>query len=164
VHPFRSLSLVLLAAAFAAAPAVAGPLAPSKPSQLVTVRYLETGCPLAAPDPGTTANALDEMSTLEGLQQPFVIPPRQALVITSVNFTVVGEAGDSFGMNLIAVNGTQRAVLAQALVKTEAEGVGSLTIPIPTGIAIREGNALCMVASAGGTPAGAVTGFFAKDK
>jgi hypothetical protein len=155
---------IALAAALAT-PAGAGPLLPTKASQLVTARVLEgADCPLAVPDPGTTANVVDDMSTLEGIQQAFVIPPRQALVVTTVNFVVVGPAGDEFGMNLIAVNGTQRAVLAQGLVVTGTEGVGSVTINLPTGIAVREGNALCMVSSAGGNPFGAVTGFFTKAK
>jgi hypothetical protein len=161
MRALRVLTLLFLAGA----PAAAGPLFPTKPSQLVAARVLAgDDCPAPAPEPNTTARIIDDMSTLEGIQQPFVIPPRQALVITSVNFVVVGDVGASFGMNLIAVNGTQRAVLAQALVKTEAEGVGSVTIPLPTGIAVREGNALCMVASSGGTPVGAVTGFFTKAK
>jgi hypothetical protein len=164
VRTLRSLRVLLLASAFAAAPALAGPLAPSKPSQLVTARVVDSDCPLAEPDPGTTANMMDEMSTLEGLQQPFIIPPRQVLVITAVNFVAVGTPGDSYGMNLIAVNGTERAVLAQGLVKTEAEGVGSTTINLPSGIAVREGNALCVVGSAGSGPFGAVTGYFAKDR
>lgn len=163
MHRRHLLGLALAAAL--ATPAGAGPLSPTKPSQLVTARVLDGDtCPLAEPDPGTTASTIDDMSTLEGIQQAFVIPPRQALVITTVNFVVVGAAGDEFGMNLIAVNGTQRAVLAQGLVKTGTEGVGSVTINLPTGIAVREGNALCMVSSAGGSPFGAVTGFFTKAK
>jgi hypothetical protein len=157
----------VLAAALAAAvafPVAAGPLAPSKPSQLVTARVISTNCPLAEPDPGASANAIDAMSTLEGLQQAFVIPPNQVLVATSVTFVVVGTPGDFYGMNLIAVNGQQRAVLAQEVVEAVGDGIGTKTIVLPTGIAVREGNALCMVSSAGGEPFGSVTGFFAKDK
>jgi hypothetical protein len=86
----RTLRAALLASAFAAAPSLAGPLAPSKPSQLVTARAVDADRPLAEPDPGTTARMIDEMSTLEGLQQPFVIPPRQVLVIRAVNLVAAG--------------------------------------------------------------------------
>jgi hypothetical protein len=159
----RLLAGALVALALAL-PAAAGPLAPSKPSQLVTARVVSTNCPLTEPVPNASANAIDEMSTLGGLQQALVIPPKQVLVITSVTFVAVGPPGEIYGMNLIAVNGQEHAMLAQEVVEVIGEGLGTKTIVLPTGIAVREGNALCMVASEGGEPFGSVTGFFAKDK
>jgi hypothetical protein len=163
VRTSRSLRVALLASAFAAAPSLAGPLAPSKPSQLVSARAVSTPCPTVHPVE-ITPYAIDQMTTIDGLQVPFVIPPKQVFVITHVHLAASGATANAeVGIFLISVVGMDGGVLTEGTVHTSASGRGSTNIDLPTGIAVRPGTTICATTT-DGAAFGSVTGFFAKDK
>jgi hypothetical protein len=147
----------------AALPASAGPLAPTKPSQLVTARALGTDCPFDDGEPSSSAKLIDSMTTIEGTSQPFVIPPKQALVITGVHILAGGAPDTTVGMNLLVLNGPGVAVLIERSGRTDAGGNVTIDVTLPTGLPVRAGNQLCVASSLVGV-GGSVTGFFVKDK
>ena len=153
----------LCALLIAAPPASAGPLAPSKPSQLVTARALGTECPFDDSEPSNSARLIDSMTTIEGTTQPFVIPPKQALVITSVHILAGGAPDTNVGMNLIVLNGSGVAILVERSGRTDAGGSVTVDVTLPSGLPVRAGNQLCVASSVLGV-GGSVTGFFVKDK
>jgi hypothetical protein len=159
-------SLRAFAAALACAlavPAAAGPLAPSKPSQLVTARSVSTPCPTVHPAE-LTPYAIDSMTTIDARDVPFAIPPKQAFVITHVHLAAGNATPNTqIGVFLIAVVGTNGGVLAEAAVQTDGAGRGSTSFDLPTGIAVREGTTICG-SSADGSGFASVTGYFTKDK
>ena len=159
-----ALGAAPFAVVFAAAlPAAAGPLAPSKPSQLVSARAVSTPCPFEAPA-GNNAFQITSMSTPDGVQVPFAIPPKQVFVITSASLNLTGAPADSTAqLYLFAVNGSDGAVLAEGLATSNANGLATVERVLPTGIAVKSGLALCVLGSQGSS-LGSVTGYFTKDK
>jgi hypothetical protein len=160
--PARVAKLALVSALLiASADASAGP-AP-KPSQLVTARASSTPCPIEFSVPNT-GYQITSMSTSDGIQTPFAIPPKQVLVITSVNLNMTGAPANETGqISLIAVNGTDGSVLAEGLGTTNADGLLTIDRILPTGISVRSGVPLCVLGNVGST-LGSVTGYFAKDR
>lgn len=66
------------------APSSAGPLAPTKPSQIVTLDNLAgAACPVIG-------KALDQQILPDGTRKPFVIPPKTVLVVTEVGWGATG--------------------------------------------------------------------------
>jgi hypothetical protein len=140
-------------------PAAAGPLAPTKASQLVTAFTVGAACS-ADPD-GAQFNVMRTLGTPEG---PFVIPPKQVLVITRVELTVGAAApSEDVALRLVGVGGTSAGLLVETRVRTSGAGTGSGVIELPTPVAVRGDTELCATASDGAT-VGVLTGFFAKDK
>jgi hypothetical protein len=151
------------ALALAALPAAAGPLAPSKPSQLVSARAVSTPCPFET-QAGNNAYEITSMSTPDGVQAPFAIPPKQVFVITSAYLTLTGgPANDTAQLYLFAVEGESGSILTEGVAATNASGLAIVERVLPTGIAVKSGKALCVLGSQGNS-LGSVTGFFAKDK
>jgi hypothetical protein len=148
-----------------AVPASAGPLAPSKPSQLVTVRAVSEPCPIKS-SPTTTPYQLTSMSSSDGNQAAFAIPPKQVFVITSASLVVTnGDPNETaqlvvFGLNAAGTDGT---VFVEGYARTDDNGFATFVQTLPTGIAVKSGVRLCALGTTGST-LGAVTGFFAKDK
>ena len=163
--PVRVATLALLSALLVSgAQASAGPLAPSKPSQLVVARAASTPCPV---DGFPTSNPFEItwMSTPDGTPVPFAIPAKQMLVVTSVSLvTTGGVANATAQLLLIAVaSPTELSVLAEGYARTDANGLATYQQSFPTGVAVRSGVTLCIAGTTGST-LGSVTGFFAKDK
>jgi hypothetical protein len=143
----------------------AGPLVPTKASQLVTVRAVSEPCPL---DTSPTANEfqLTSMSSSDGNQTAFAVPPKQVFVVTSASLVVTNAvANQPAQLVLFAVNeaGTDGSVLVEGYSRTDADGFATFVQPLPTGIAVKSGVRLCVIGTTGST-LGAVTGFFAKDR
>ena len=160
MRPRRAVpALVLLAAAAASA----GPLAPTKPSQLVSARAVSTPCPFET-NPGNNAFQITSMSTPRGVQAEFAIPPKQVFVITSAYLTLSGgPANDTAQLYLFAIEGESGSILAEGVAATNASGLAIVDRVLPTGIAVKSGKALCVLGSQGSS-LGSVTGYFTKDK
>jgi hypothetical protein len=161
------VAAALCAITLVASAAAAGPLVPTRPSQLVTVRALRGGsqpCPI---DPTGDLNEpfqIDLMANLAGPQRPLVIPDEKVLVITHVHLiTESAPPNISVKLALIAVTGQDLGVLAETDAITNGDGIASADIDLPSGIAVRPGQPLCAAAGRG-TTFGTVSGFFAKDR
>ena len=146
-----------------ALPAAAGPLAPTKPSQLVSARAVSTPCPFPT-EKGNNAYQITSMSTPDGVQAEFAIPPKQVFVITSAYLTLTGApANDTAQLYLFAVEGDSASILTEGVAPTNANGLAIVERVLPTGIAVKSGKALCVLGSQGNS-LGSVSGFFAKDR
>ena len=166
MHRIRAAARALCMIAVVASAAAAGPLVPTRPSQLVTVRALRGGsqpCPI---DPSGDLNEpfqIDLMANLEGPQRPLVIPDGKVLVITHVHLTTEdAPANTNVKLAVIAVTGQDLGVLAETDAITNGDGFASADFDLPSGIAVRPGQPLC--AAGQGTTFGTVSGFFAKDR
>jgi hypothetical protein len=162
----RSSAAAVLAALLAAplaVPASGGALAPTKPSQLISARAVSTPCPTVHPVE-VQPYAIDRMTTIDGIDVPLVIPPKQVFVITHAHLSASGaEANSEIDVHLISVIGNDGGVLTEGSVQTNASGRGSTNIDLPTGIAVRPGTTIC-ASTTDGSGFGSVTGYFTKDK
>lgn len=151
------LSLSALAALALTGPASAGPLAPARASDLVTVYTKNaTPCPVAGV-------AFDTIVLADGTEQPFAIPPKRVLVVTSLDWNLTSA---SPGVAAAPVLGLQTGGASLPLLQgsgvTDSNGTAAGTVTAPTGVVVRSGPQLCLIG--GATPAGLIHGFFAKDK
>lgn len=109
-------SLITFCAAPVALPAA--PLAPSKPSQLVTA-FISSGSSPACPTGIAQHFAASQLLTSSGASVPFVIPPKSVFVVTSFDYSVTaiipdgqlasvgvfaGAAGPQIGMPSLAAS------------------------------------------------------------
>jgi hypothetical protein len=145
----------------------AGPLAPTKASQVVTVTPSgNTVCPL-------TPNGLviDTLNKPDATTASFSIPPGSVLVITQVEMTTIdwSAAGDQCEVGLELQTANSLSFLAHHDDLCNARGQIVATQTFPTGAVVKPGSALCVVGFdlSHGFPLGGanavVHGFFAKD-
>jgi hypothetical protein len=148
-----------------ALPAAAGPLAPSKPSQLVTAWTVGEVCSNEVDGDGAISARFNLMRTLAAGEQPFAIPTKQALVITRADLRVgaVANPGSRVSFVLTAVRNGTVSLLAESSTKTDATGEADVRIELPTGVAVRSGDEVCVTGSSGSF-LGTLNGFFAKDR
>jgi hypothetical protein len=144
---------VLVLAGTLAAPAAAGPLTPTRPSDVVT---LVNG----AGNPCTvTGSALDLRVQPDGTRVPFAVPPGRVLVVTGIDFTTPDAAATDVELFV------ERPPDASQVFVTSTAGGGSASIP---DVIVGSGSALCVRAvpkGGGASPVLAVVhGFLAKDK
>jgi hypothetical protein len=165
MHRARVAARTLCAIAVVASAGAAGPLVPTRPSQLVTVRALRGGsqpCPIDPTGDLSESFQIDLMANLEGPQRPLVIPDENVLVITHVHLTPEdAPANIQVKLAVVAITGTELGVLAETDANTNADGFASADLDLPSGIAVRRGQPLCAAAGRG-TSFGTVSGFFAK--
>jgi hypothetical protein len=144
-------------ALFASASSSAGPLAPTRASDLVVaITKSSTACPVS----GTL---FDTRVLPDGTEEPFVIPPKRVLVVTSVDVALDTSApAGQAGAPVVAIQtATTTLPILQGTVLTDVDGtaVGNVAT---TGAAVRPGVSICLVG--GNTQGGVLHGFFAKDK
>ena len=159
--PFITLA-VLGFALLVATPSFAGPLAPTKASDLVVA-----GTSNSAPDCPIAGRAFDVRFLPDGTEEPFVIPPKRVLVITSVDFNLSSAPPDpgetQTAAPVVALQtGTSSVPLLQGSAFSDTGGQVAGTMVASPGIPVRAGPALCILG--GNTPYGILHGFFAKDK
>ena len=134
--------------------ALAGVLAPSKASDVVTLSN-GPGDPCVV-----TGGALDFRVTKNGTLEPFSIPAKQVLVVTGIDFNTGTTNATNVEIFVEKVPNT-----TQIFVTTVTGGGGSATIP---NAIVGPGSSLCVRATlkAGGTSTifAVVHGFFANDK
>lgn len=136
----------------------AGPLAPGRASDLVTLITKDlTPCAVAGV-------AFDTRVLPDGSAVPFTIPAKHVLVVTSLHFVagaapVAGQTGTA--VLTLATATTSHAVL-QAVGVTDSDGTYAGSAHSEQGVAVRAGATLCLL---GGTStSGVLHGFLAKDK
>jgi hypothetical protein len=159
-----ALALPLLAAL--AASASAGPLAPSRPSQIATLvatAVLDSAC-------GATAYPVDTMRKADGSVVPFVVPPKQIFVVTSMDvFGSADQANRRYLFALLVDNAPNipgGALLVGDAGLTDASGNYAGSVAVPNGVPVPPGAVLCARID-GPTDEPTFTrvhGFFAKDK
>ena len=141
----------------------AGALAPSKPSQVVSLISFGGTCP--------SGGALFGSQTPPdgNFPQPFTIPDGQVLVITEAQLTGSGAtAGASVRILLrreTAAGGISEIV--NQLVQADADGSYNGSFTFPTGVVVKAGALLCAKAVIGGGSFGStgiVHGFLAQDR
>ena len=145
--------------------AFAGPLVPTRPSQLVSAKDgTNTPCPFPS-GPLNTPYLIDRMVGSDGSVVPFAIPEKQVFVITSFDFNFGGPVPDTtVFVQLTAYDAMGAgATLLQGTATTSGNQVGGGSVVAPSGIAVRRDKTLCVTGTAGAT-GGIVHGFFAKDR
>jgi len=157
----------LALALIVAAPGLAGPLAPKKPSDLVTLTRGSTPCPLLM-----GFFLVDTRLQSDGTSAPFSIPPKSVLVVTGMlaasNGGTPGIAGSTIGVGL-SVGAT--TPIYQTVVADASDAFTAQT-SVPSGIVVKSGTNICVVAQDVANPFPTletgfgvqVYGFLAKDK
>jgi hypothetical protein len=160
-----SLASTLLVAA---APNLsAAPLAPSKPSQVVS----GVASAVVSPPCGGLAIGLQPslLGRPDGTTVPFAIPPKSVLVVTSLDFFVAGAASNANVFVQLYARDPASASTAfgsLALAGGLSDAVGAVvgTVQLTAGLVIKPPALPCGVASSGTLSLFIVHGFFAKDK
>lgn len=163
-----SLFLALVLAAAAVTPALAGPLAPSKPSDVVTLM------PNASDGSNGSCNSPElrvdgVIDTSDGSLSPFTIPPKEVLVLTGGTWsdTSVTPNANAFLLLSLRTATTSNNLVATTAVRSDAAGVAAGAFTLEPGIVIKPGASLCAVLDVAGTDTVVfprLTGFLAKDK
>lgn len=143
-------------------PVSAGVLAPTKPSEIVT---LDNGGGIACPAVG---KAIDQQILPDGSRQPFVIPPKTVLVITEVGWgAVFAQAAKATGVVLSAQAPGDQTANAFFIDAAVSDSVGFATKNGAVANAVvSAGRTLCVhpTGSGGGTLTVIVRGFLTKAK
>jgi hypothetical protein len=160
------IALVAVAPLLAAAAAVAaGPLAPTRPSEVVTLA--------ASLDPpgctgGANGTALDRMVTPEGTYVPIAIPPKKVLVLTEIRWRAQVPANEEVFLTLRP--GPEQPGFSGIVLpggRSDANGRVAGAASLGTGVVIRNPAEVCVRLN--GTinaffPDVSASGYFAKDK
>ena len=163
----RLLALVLTAVVVT--PALAGPLAPSKPSDIVTLMPDGSGangaCGLATQEQRVDA----VINGADGSLSPFTIPDKEVLVLTGGTWADVSAGGNVnvFLELSLKTASTSNLIVATPAVRSDAAGVVAGSFTLEPGIVIKPGASLCASLIVAGTNTLAfprLTGFLAKDK
>ena len=137
----RLLAVALLSVS--ALPAAAGPLAPTKASQVAVLMPTATDKSSC----GQNAYPVDTMRKSDGTVEPFVVPPKEVFVVTSMD--VFGSADEPnrryfFSLsidNTPAIAGGTLVVGDAGL--TDSTGGYAGSVSVPTGAIVPSGAQLC---------------------
>ena len=158
------LSVTLFLLGLASTPASAAALAPSKPSQLVTVAALGSCTAL-----GLTTDLFNTLVKGDGTTAPFSIPAGQVLVITDLTVFATGKTAGGTVQVQVAVGtaATSHIFIVAANVTANPSGGVGFTATFPTGIVVKSGASICPLAFDGTSnvaAGGSLHGFLTKDK
>ena len=163
----RSPAIFALAVFAAAAAHAAGPLAPTRPSDIVTLAasFDPPGC-----TGGGTGTRLDTIVTPEGTYVPLQVPPKRVLVITEIRW-IADIAANEEASAVVRPGPEQKGFIGVVLPGARADANGRVNgeAKLSPGLVVRNPADLCVrvFGSGGGSAApGNLTGagFFAKDK
>jgi hypothetical protein len=164
----RFATLVLAVAA--ATPVLAGPLAPSKPSDIVTLVPDASGANGAC-GPASQQQRVDAViNGADGSISPFTIPDKEVLVLTGGTWedtSVAANVNVFLELSLRTATPTSNIIVATPAVRSDAAGVVAGSFTLEPGIVIKPGVSLCASLNVAGTNTIAfprLTGFLAKDK
>lgn len=142
----------------ASAVAQAGALAPTKASQLVSLQA-------SAPNPacGGIGSPFTNRVTSEGqVATGFAVPPKQVLVLTSIQWAVFGVDASATTFVILTANGNGSTTFFLGESQSDANGTAGGIASFSH--AIRPGTTIC-ISSAGATSVSATLhGFLAKDR
>lgn len=147
---------------FTVASAVASPLAPKKPSDLVTLARGDS-C-----DPNPIGRKVDQLQNSDGTLLPFSIPPGKVLVVTGIDWTQ-GNTGAPNKAEILFLHSQTASGVINPMVTSHdngsADGRAGASIPV-TGVTFKSGETLCVSANTGniGSLGVRVHGFLAKDR
>ena len=148
-------------------PAIAAPLAPTKPTQAVTVQSL-TQSAFCVPGEPTLGRRVDIKQNGDGTIEPFTIPPKTVFVVTSIDLAQQAPASRHITGSLYVASAQQvgaGSVVAIVPAQSDADGIGNGTMTLPSGFPVKSGANLCFLTfPPAGSVAALVHGFFAKDK
>jgi hypothetical protein len=132
-------------------------LAPARASDLVTL------VPTGKIDCASGGKQLDTRLLADGTTEPFAIPAKQVLVVTSFDYRIptTEPAGSSFGVGLVLQTPTLGYPLLFGAAFADSNNFATGSVAASAGIAVKPGSALCI---SGDNPYGVVHGYFAKDK
>lgn len=152
------LAGLALASLFAVAawPAEAGPLEPTRPSQIVQLRTFGTQC---ASGFGT---AIDLQTRPDGSvsMSPFVLPAKQVLVVQQVSVEVAPGAGQT-GIAAVELGGN---LIRTAIGVGDASGTYSREFRFEPGLVVSDVSRFCATLQGVGSVSAYATGFLARDK
>lgn len=142
----------------------AGVLAPSKPSQVVTVTG-DTATSASCPSGVVKGKMIDTQRNSDGTITPFNVPMGEVFVVTSWEWTGAGAVSSSITMALVLVDSSSTFLgsFSQATASSDSSGNGGGTVDIPSGFVVKSGISMCY-AGGGASASVIVHGFFAKDK
>jgi hypothetical protein len=152
------LSVALVLLSLASTPASAAALAPSKPSQIVTLFQSGAACP-------TLGFVIGRLAMSDGTLASFVIPPKQVLVVTGFEWHAENGAAGS-GVSAILstqASGTPAIDYATSTTTFDSNGVAVKNDVTPL-IVIKPGRTICISVTSGDFSSGFVHGFLAPDK
>ena len=156
---FRPLTVAIAAAGLVAAPVVAAPLAPVKPSDVRNVfQDSQTACPSAGGRVVTKTNAAD------GTIIPFVIPPKQVFVVTQVDWYIDSAAASqtsTLELTRFTPGGSQIYLLVDGGTGDANGKIRKTTLTSP--LVVPADDTMC-VRSSTGTVGAFVHGFLTKAK
>lgn len=160
------VALALLIAAAVAAPVAAGPLAPAKPSQVLTLMRDAT-----APNApcGATSGLINAMiSPVDGSLSPFTIPAGQVFVLTGGSWSDPLSSGASAHLRImLRTSTTANTLFSSPSVLAGSAGHAAGSFVVEPGIVVKPGAALCTELVANGTAVSnfpRLYGYLTKDK
>jgi hypothetical protein len=158
----RLVCLALSSLAFALSPASAGPLVPTKPSQIVAAQGTSASvCPNRP-----TAFHVNALHLPTGSQASLAIPPKSVFVVTGVDVALLG--GEAGAMEPVIVFATDAAGNLGSLVRTGgiagSDGGLIANVALATGFVLQPPANLCFEMLEGRTGSVVAHGFFAKDR
>jgi hypothetical protein len=160
---------ILVLATAVATQVLAGPLAPSKPSDIVTLMPDASGANGAC-GPGTQQQRVDAIiNGADGSISPFTIPDKEVLVLTGGTWEDL-SAGANVNVFLelsLRTANTNNFLAATPAIRSDAAGFAAGSFTLEPGIVIKPGASLCASFNVDGTNTLAfprLTGFLAKDK
>ena len=159
---------ILVLATALATQVLAGPLAPSKPSDVVTLMPNPSdGSNGSCSSPELRVDGI--IDTTDGSLSSFTIPPKEVLVLTGGTWvdTSVTPNANAFLLLSLRTGTTSNNLVATTAVRSDAAGVAAGAFTLEPGIVIKPGASLCAVLDVAGTDTVVfprLTGFLAKDK
>ena len=142
--------------------AIAGPLAPSKPSQLVSLRNGGYYC-----GPGVTYPMLNVQENGDGTETfPFAIPAGQVLIVQDVEITIDKTANTPvyISIGIGDASSSPSDDLAAGAGYTNPGGFTEFNFQFPNGVVIKPGKFLCISDPLAGVNAATAHGFLTKDR
>jgi hypothetical protein len=143
--------------------AEAAVVAPSKPSEVITLAG-DTSTSASCPSGAVIGKMIDKQHNPDGTITTFTVPAGQVFVATSWDWSGTGAASSSIvtGLVLIDSTATLLGTFSQSSASSDSSGLAGGTVVVPSGFVIKSGVSMCY--AGGGTRSVVVHGFFTKDK
>ena len=152
----RFLTVVAIAVAISVSTAYGSVVAPSKPSQVVTLYQSGAACP-------TAGIAIDRIAMSDGTSASFVIPPNQVLVLSGYEWQASGLPGN--GVTAILSTQASSTVTSYATSTSTFDSAGvAFKNDITPMIVFKPGRTICISVTSGSIVSAFVHGFLAPDR
>jgi hypothetical protein len=152
----RLLTVVVISIEISASAAYGGVVAPSRPSQVVTLFQSGSSCP-------TAGIAIDRIAMSDGTTTSFVIPPNQVLVLSGFEWQASGLPGNGVTAILSTQAASTVTSYATSTATLDSSGVAFKNDITPM-IVIKPGRTICISVTSGSIASAFVHGFLAPDR